>query len=531
MQTFLLASVSSALLWLAFPRVGAWPLAWLATVPLIWLTLIEKLPGKHPYRQLLLAGFIYWLVAYHFIRIPHVLLNIAWIALAAYFSIYTPLFVAASRTMIHRYNTHPMLAVPIVWTGIEWMRSNFFTGMGMGLLSHSQFRQPMLIQMADLSGAYTVSCMMMLFATGIAMTLLRYRSPQSSVRRFLPLVGSCTTLAIVTGYGQYRLTEPLQYHGDKTLTVGLIQPSIDVVFRPLSDQEKNSRWEQHRDLTEQAREQWDDLDLIVWPESSFDSPDLLSDVNAEVTADYFIANNQQLYMATNGNGAGARSNIPLLSGGSTHDPANNDIFNSAILFSTNGRITDRYYKSHLVLFGEYVPFAEWFPILDGLTPIGKGLSRGKQSKVMNVAGVRIAPSVCFETCVPHYIRRQANELTDAGTEPDVLINVTNDGWFFGTACLDLHLASNVFRAIEVRKPLLVAANTGFSAEIDSSGRLLQTGPRRETGVLRASVRPVRRASVYLIIGDTIPFVCALLSLITFVTQLRNLRGNRKARTG
>lgn len=528
MQTFLLASVSSVLLWLAFPRIGVWPLAWIATIPLIWLTLIEKLPGNRPYRQLLLAGFIYWLVAYHFIRIPHWLLNFAWLALAAYFAIYTPLFVAAARAMIHRYNTHPLLAVPIAWTGIEWMRTNFFTGLGMGLLSHSQFQQPLLIQMADLSGAYAVSYMMVLFATGIAVTLLRYRSSLPSVQRFVPLVGSCVTLAIVIGYGQYRLTEPIQYRGDKTLVVGLIQPSIDVVFRPLSDQEKNSRWEQHRDLTEQARERWDDLDLIVWPESSFDSPDLLSDANSDVTADYFIASNRQLYMATNGNAAGTRPNVPLLSGGSTHDPANNDIFNSAILFSTDGRITDRYYKSHLVFLGEYVPFAEWFPFLDGLTPIGKGLSRGKQFSTMEVAGVRIAPSVCFETCVPHYIRRQVNELKDAGTEPDVLINVTNDGWFFGTSCLDLHLASNVFRAVETRKPHLVAANTGFSAQIDSSGRLIQTGPRRETAVLRASVRPIERSSLYLTIGDALPFAFAVLSLAVFIPALRKRQSGTRS---
>ena len=260
------------------------------------------------------------------------------------------------------------------------------------------------------------------------------------MQSLVPLIGSCVALAMVIGYGQYRLTEPLQFQTDKTLNVALIQPSIDVVFRPLSDQERNERWEQHRELTHSAREKWDDLDLIVWPESSFDSPDLLSDANPQATAAYFVANNQQLYRATNGNADGTRSNIPLLSGGSTHDPDNDDVFNSAILFSTEGRITDRYYNGHLVHFGEYVPFAQWFPFLGRLTPIGRGLSRGTQFETMEVAGAKIAPSVCFETCVPHYIRRQVNRLADAGNDPDVLINVTNDGWFFGASCLDLHLA-------------------------------------------------------------------------------------------
>ena len=520
MQTFLLATFSSVLLWLAFPPIGVWPLAWIATIPLIWLTLVEELPGKRPYRQLLLAGFIYWLVAYHYVRIPHWLLNFGWLALAGYFAVYTPMLVAAARAMIHRYKIHPMLAVPIVWAGVEWMQTNFFTGLGIGSLSQSQFQQPILIQVADLSGPYAVSFIMVLFATGITLTLFRYRSATSMVKRFGPAVGSCVGLACVVGYGQYRLTETLEHRADKTLNVALIQPSIDVVFRPLSDQERNDRWEQHRELTEEAREKWDELDLIVWPESSFDSPDLLSDANPEATAAYFVASNQQLYRATNGTAESGRPNVPLLSGGSTHDPANDNIFNSAILFSTEGRITNRYYKSHLVLFGEYVPFAQWLPFLDGLTPIGKGLSRGTQFSTMDVADVKIAPSVCFESCVPHYIRRQVKSLSDQGSEPDVLINVTNDGWFFGTSCLDLHLACNVFRAVETRKPHLVSANTGFSAQIDSCGRLLQTGPRRQTGILRASVQPIKRTSVYLTIGDAVPFVFAVLTLLTIVLSIR-----------
>jgi apolipoprotein N-acyltransferase len=271
------------------------------------------------------------------------------------------------------------------------------------------------------------------------------------------------------------------------------------------------------------------LQLILWPESSFDSPHLLSDFDEKASESYFIASNQQLYRATVDTETG-RSDVPLLSGGSTHDPANKDIFNSALLFSTDGRVVDRYDKSHLVLFGEYVPFAEWFPVLDSLTPIGKGLSRGDQFRCMEIGGVKLAPSVCFESCVPHYIRRQVNTLSESGDEPDVLVNLTNDGWFFGTSCLDLHLASNVFRAVEMRKPHLVCANTGFSAEIDACGRLLQTGPRREQAVLRADIRPIERTSLYRAIGDCLPIGFAGMTLLASAVAVFRRRSLTKAET-
>jgi len=76
----------------------------------------------------------------------------------------------------------------------------------------------------------------------------------------------------------------------------------------------------------------------------------------------------------------------------------------------------------------------------------------------------------------HVIRSQINTLAAEGKEPDVLVNLTNDGWFWGSSELDLHLACGVFRAVECRKPFLIAANTGFSAWIDSDGRIQQQGP-------------------------------------------------------
>ena len=105
------------------------------------------------------------------------------------------------------------------------------------------------------------------------------------------------------------------------------------------------------------------------------------------------------------------------------------------------------------------------------------------------------------------IRSQVRSLQEQGIEPDVLVNLTNDGWFWGSSELDMHLVCGVFRAVECRKPMLIAANTGFSAWIDADGRIQAQGPRRDADVLLATVAADRRQSWYLRHGDWPAGVC------------------------
>lgn len=167
------------------------------------------------------------------------------------------------------------------------------------------------------------------------------------------------------------------------------------------------------------------------------------------------------------------------------------------------------------MFGEYVPLSDWLPIIKKISPIGGGVNAGTEPVSIRINEVNLSPNICFESTVPHYIRNQVNQLAGLNKEPDVLINMTNDGWFFGTSCLDLHLACNVFRAVEMRKPHLVCANTGLSAEIDSCGRLLQTGGRRQPGIIRSLIRPTEQDSLYRTIGDVIPMIMLIIATALF----------------
>ncbi|MFT7633089.1 MAG: apolipoprotein N-acyltransferase [Mariniblastus sp.] len=527
---FLATLVSLGLLWLAFPPIGFSWLAWLALLPLLWIVRWKSLPGRRPYSQLYIAGLIYWLATFYFIPIPHPLLWIGWAMVSLYMAIYTPIFVGVSRTLIHRFNLPSVIVVPIAWTGIEWIRCNFVTGMAMVCLSHSQAKHPVLIQVADLFGAYTLTFAMMTFAAGMAVfTSVKQFSLRSGTGSSLASVPDDKTsvsarvaglalailfVAAVLFYGQYRLDEPIVYSSESSVAVALIQSSNDVEFRPLSEDESMKQLVRKYELTWEARKKWEDLDLVVWPESGFNPyVDIISDYSKEGTVEAIANVRTMVWKDAIGFPGFFKKPIAMLTGSGTSDPENGTYYGSALLIGEDGLVEKRYFKNHLVMFGEYVPFMKWFPGLKSLSPIGGGTEAGDKFMFVERNGVKIAPSICFETTIPHLIRRLVNTLAKQGNEPDVLVNLTNDGWFYGTSCLDLHLACNVFRAVEMRKPHLVCANTGLSAEIDSCGRLIQTGPRRATTVIRADIRPITRTSLYRQWGDTIPMTFGVIAIL------------------
>ncbi|MBI2478249.1 MAG: apolipoprotein N-acyltransferase, partial [Planctomycetia bacterium] len=181
----------------------------------------------------------------------------------------------------------------------------------------------------------------------------------------------------------------------------------------------------------------------------------------------------------------------------------------------------RYDKMHRVFLGEYVPLGDYFPWLYDFVPIGRGLTPGTHPASFDVDSINIAPSICFEVTVPHLIRRQVQELTRRKERPDVLVNLTNDGWFWGSGILDLQLNCAVFRAVEMRRPLLVAANTGLTASIDSNGAIRDTLPRRLEGVVVADVAILQRSSPYERFGDWFAGLCLLCCMALTLTGGRD----------
>ncbi len=552
MPVFLLALSTFVLWWLANAPFEFASLAWLAPMPLMLIVFPKSISSfAKPLTKVYWASLLFWLATFYFLPYPHPVLIIGWFALSAYLAIYAPLFVVCARTMTHRMGISPLISMPIAWTGLEWIRVNFLTGFGMVCLSHTQYAHPVVIQISELFGAYAVTFAMTAFAAGIAQACFCWRGSVSRAKPVetaalaprIVMGGLWSVLAVgaAVGYGIISIeTSPAEGEhaggaaGRPSTRIALIQSSIDTVLVPpkgdAARRKKHDDDFRHcMDISHRARLADQEIDLVVWPESAFPTPDYLpKDANDTNTADYAAA--LRSYWDKGINDVGRFERLPLIAGTSTFDAANESVYNAAILVDRTGQVSQRYFKNHRVMIGEYMPILEYFPDLLKLLPIGRTLTPGDRSCIMNSEGVAIAPNVCFETTVPHYLREQLNGLAEDGQEADVMLNITNDGWFFGSTCLDLHFACNVFRAVEMRKPMLVCANTGFSAHIGANGCLIEKGPRRAAKFLICDVEQPSAAhiSVYRRWGNWIPFTMGWSCVLVLVIARWDSRTQRKA---
>ena len=499
-STLAVALLGSLLMWAAQPPLALGWLAWIAPVPWLVLVRAEKLPGRRPYGALWLAGFAFWLATVQWLRLPHPAVYLGWLALSAYLACYLPVFVGLARVAVHLLRAPLWLAAPVVWTGLELARAHLLTGFLMASLAHTQVRWTALIQLSDLVGEYGVDFLVMAVAASVTDFGLQIaecgmeeeiRNPQSAIRNCLhclvTLIPTFVLMALALIYGHWRLAQ-FDRAADSASPgprIALIQGNSLADWKA-DDAKQHQIMSEYIDLSKTAVRKAEALDgrpidLVVWPETMFRSGLISFDPGYKLPPDIHRTTDEiASYGPRDLASLEHQLGTPILVGiDRVHyltSPAENDLpryraFNTAVFVGRDGQILGTYDKVHRVMFGEYIPLADWLPFLYEVTPLTGGIQAGAGPVITEVNAVLYAPNICYETAIPHVIRRQAATLLGGSVPPQVLVNLTNDAWYWGSSELDMHLACDVFRAVETRKPLLVAANGGISGWIDHRGRI------------------------------------------------------------
>lgn len=523
------AALSGLLLWAAFPPTGQWWLAWFALIP--WFGTWVDQPGLSRRRVVssaFVGGLSFWLPAVQWVRLSDPSAWAGWLVMSLALAVWWPIMALLVRRL-HMRNGWPLWAAwPVAWGVQEIAREYYMTGFPWYHLAHSQFRQTWLIQAADLGGASLVSVLMAAVQAWVAVWYFSGRWTWTNAPRDWRRAGVAlaSSLVFVLLYGQFRI---LTARFEPGPTVALLQSDVPQSRRLYPDHDE--LLVAYRKLIEKALQARTPLDLIVWPETSFPYPLIvveaaLDEAAAKKTLGEYVAPHTVNDWYANRDEAKAlvhawasQSGVPMIVGATAWDVSRFGFrkYNTAALFQPESP-PQYYYKMHLVPFGEYIPWTDTLPVIAELAPFPPdqrpNLNHGESARVLTLKDRwRMAPLICFEDTVPHIVRRffRRSWLEAEGERfegsVDLLMNLSNDGWFRGSEEHEVHLASSVFRCVENRRPMLRAVNTGISCVIDSNGSILVEAPPATEEVLIRQVPLDQRLSLYSMAGDLTGLTC------------------------
>ena len=486
----LLAMASGVLIALSFPNSGLSFLAWIALVPL--LIALEGTPPRAAFRLgftcglCAYAGILYWInvVITDYGHLPWAvsivlyLILVAWLALFYGFST----LIARAGELV---GIKTAFSLPVVWVAGDLLRSFLMTGAPWAMLGHSQYRTLPLIQIADISGVFGITLLIVLA------NVVLYRALRAVSGAGVPYpVKSALVLLILfmatLFYGFSRLNDGTSA-SDRPLRVALVQGNIpqDVKWSPAFQDTTISIYER---LTREAAK--NGVDLVVWPESA---------------VPFFFQDEPQ--QADRIRGLARELSTSLIIGSPAHELRDGKrvFLNSAFMITPSGETSGRSDKIHLVPFGEYVPLGRFFPFISKLV-VGIGdFSPGEQAVPLVVGQTQVGTMICAEAVFPELGRAYVNN----GAR--ILANITNDAWFGRTSAPYQHLSIATFRAVETRTPMVRAANTGVSAIIDQNGHISSMTGLFTEGFRVGEVRAGSGDSIYLRLGDTVAWLCVLLT--------------------
>lgn len=407
------------------------------------------------------------------------------------------------------------------WVAMEMVITRIFGGFPWNLLGASQYKITPLLQVAEFTGIYGVSFLVVWFAAALAaLKLVATSNPQRRGSWAFELVLPAIAVAAVFNLGFRHITRNAATPA-RSISVALIQPSIpqDLIWDPAND---DARFKQLLAMSEQALT--NKPDLLIWPEAAV--PKLLRYDEQVFRAVTNMAAAHRVWMIIGADDAEPRRNTP--------ERNDADYFNSSFLISPEGTLVNRYKKRSLVIFGEYIPLVKWLPVFSWFTPIQGGFTAGDEPVPFRMPNLDLQTSVliCFEDIFPQ-LGRSASDL-----EIDFLVNITNDGWFGRSAAPWQHATSAVIRTIENRIPLIRCTNNGLTCWVDEFGRIREIQRDAQGTIYGESIGfcnvalPAQRTRLtfYTRYGDVFGWSCtALVAAVVFPGILQQKLRGRSAK--
>jgi apolipoprotein N-acyltransferase len=491
-RDMLLSLFSGILLILSYPSFDLEFLAWFALVPLFYALRNKSILAGFFLGYLTgfiaFLGTIYWIVvAVHtYGNVPFILSVLILLLLILYLSLFFGTFTMLYCLTRQRFGSRMIILTPFFWVGLEYLRSFLFTGFPWAELGHSQYLNLPFIQMADLTGVYGLSFVILLINIAFYLVLRQWPEKRFPYREVL------ITALILTGaliYGYIRMgTVAEQSRQQKTLKVGLAQGNINQAIKWNESVQRETLKIYERLSLKLGEEK---PDLIIWPETA--APFFFQDAREYQPMILDVPVKTSAY---------------LLFGSPSYKILNRKVhhYNSAYLSGPDGKIVGRYDKIHLVPFGEYVPLGEVLK----LGSLGEGIGDFKSGEeVINLSlpQGKFGVLICFEIIFPDLCRRFVKN------GANFLVTITNDAWFGRTSAPYQHLAIATFRAVENRVFIARAANTGISGFIDPTGKILRKGGIFKEEAITGVIHLSDTKTFYTLYGDVFAWICSGVSML------------------
>ncbi len=442
----------------------------------------------------------------------------AWVLLGLYCSLYPGIWVCLAvkaLPMAPETGRYPALAslgglswtrrtvwclwCATLWVGLEMARGRFLTGFPWNFLGTSQFKMLPIIQLAAWTGVYGISFLMVWFsAAALGAVGVFARNPARNRPWAAEMILPLLTVSVITALGFNRMargaTEKTAPDGRPGLKLAMIQPAIPQTL--IWDRAgEGARFQKLLSMSETALA--GRPDVLIWPEGVM-PPWTLENFNAITN----LAATHKVW-------------IILAADDGEQTREGNKYYNAAFLFGPNGRFITTYRKQRLVIFGEYIPLVRWLPFIRHFTPIQGGYEAGDRAGEFRLSEpeARLGVFICFEDAFPDATRAFVKPATD------ILLNLTNDGWFGEGDEQWQHAAMSVFRAVENGVRLVRSTNNGVTCWIDEWGRvrrfLAEQGRIYNPGIFTAEI-PIspgsaRRPTYYNRQGDAFGWLCLGLS--------------------